>query len=202
MADQQQARRAEVVSVEPEQTLPPVRRIVTGHRADGRSVIVSDGPAPCRSAPPAMPQLVATVLWTTDGIPAPLDGEDDTAPAGRIPPMAPPANGTILRVADFPPDSAYDAVDMAQLFREIGGARHQEAATEGGDARHFWFHKTPTLDYAIVLEGEVWALLDEDETLMRAGDVLVQRGTNHAWANRSGRPCRMAFVLIDGREGS
>jgi hypothetical protein len=202
MADQQQARRAEVVSVEPEQTLPPVRRIVTGHRADGRSVIVSDGPAPCRSAPPAMPQLVATVLWTTDGTPAPLDGEDDTAPAGRIPPMAPPANGTILRVADFPPDSAYDAVDMAQLFREIGGARHQEAATEGGDARHFWFHKTPTLDYAIVLEGEVWALLDEDETLMRAGDVLVQRGTNHAWANRSDRPCRMAFVLIDGREGS
>ena len=200
MPDQQHAGGAEVVSVEPEQTLPPVRRIVTGHRADGRSVILSDGPAPCRSAPPAMPQLVATVLWTTNGTPAPLNGEEDTAPAGRVPPMAPPANGTILRVADFPPDSAYDAVDMAQLFREIGGARHQEAATETGDARHFWFHKTPTLDYAIVLDGEVWALLDEDETLMRTGDVLIQRGTNHAWANRSDRPCRMAFILIDGEE--
>ncbi len=202
MADHEHAGRADVVSVEPEQTLPPVRRIVTGHRGDGRSVILSDGPAPCRSAPPAMPQLVATVLWTTDGTPAPLDGEEDTAPAGRVPPMAPPANGTILRVADFPPDSAYDDVDMAQLFREIGGARHQEAGTERGDGRHGWFHKTPTLDYAIVLDGEVWALLDEDETLMRTGDVLIQRGTNHAWANRSDRPCRMAFVLIDGQEGS
>jgi hypothetical protein len=192
----------EVVFVAPEQTLPPVRRIVTGRREDGRSVILSDGDAPCRSAPPAMPQLVATVLWTTHGTPAPLDGEEDTAPAGRVPPMAPPANGTILRIADFPPDSAYDNVDMAQLFREIGGAHHQDAGREGDDARHRWFHKTPTLDYAIVLEGEVWALLDEDETLMRTGDVLIQRGTNHAWANRADRPCRMLFVLIDGRAGS
>jgi hypothetical protein len=184
-----------VVSVEPEQALPPVRRVITGHDADGRSIILSDGPAPCRSAPPAMPQLVATVLWT-----APLDGEEDAAPAGRVPPMAPPAGGTILRIADFPPDSAYEDVDMAQLFREIGGARHQEAGTEDGDARHHWFHKTPTLDYAIVLDGEVWALLDEGETLLRTGDVLIQRGTNHAWANRSDRPCRMAFVLIDGQE--
>jgi hypothetical protein len=187
----------EVVSVEPEGTLPPVRRIVTGHREDGRSVILSDGPAPCRSAPPAMPQLVATVLWQTDGTPAPLDGEEDTAPEGRVPPMAPPPGGTILRIADFPPDSAYEDVDMAQLFREIGGAHHQD---DGGEAKHGWFHRTPTLDYAIVLEGEVWALLDEDETLLRAGDVLIQRGTNHAWANRSDRPCRMAFVLIDAED--
>jgi hypothetical protein len=189
---------ARVVSVEPDQALAPVRRVVTGHDAEGRSVILSDGPAPCRSAPPAMPQLVATVLWTTDATPAPLD-EEDTAPAGRVPPMAPPPGGTILRIADFPPDSAYADVDMAQLFREIGGAHHQDAGTEGGDARHRWFHRTPTLDYAIVLDGEVWALLDEGETLLRTGDVLIQRGTNHAWANRSDRPCRMAFVLIDGQ---
>ena len=182
-------------------SLPPVRRVVTGHDEDGRSVILSDGPAPCRSAPPAMPELVATVLWTTDGTPAPLDGEEDTAPAGRVPPMAPPANGTILRIADFPPDSAYDDVDIAQMFREIGGAAPREAGNESGDPRHFWFHKTPTLDYAIVLEGEIWALLDDGETLMRTGDVLIQRGTNHAWANRSDRPCRMAFVLIDAPGG-
>jgi hypothetical protein len=189
-----------VVSTAPEQTLPAVRRVITCHRPDGRSVILTDGPAPCRSAPPAFPQLVATVLWTTDGTPADIDGEPDTAPEGRVPPMAPPPGGTILRIADFPPDSAYEGVDMAQLFREIGGARHHAAGTEDGDARHFWFHRTPTLDYAIVLDGEVWALLDEDETLLRAGDVLIQRGTNHAWANRSDRPCRMAFVLIDAQE--
>ena len=55
------------------------------------------------------------------------------------------------------------------------------------------------VDYAIVLMGELVAIMDEDETVMRAGDILVQRGTNHAWANRSGRMCRIAFILIDGK---
>jgi len=59
-------------------------------------------------------------------------------------------------------------------------------------------HRTETVDYAIVLEGEIWAVMDEDETLLRAGDILVQRGTNHAWANRSSKTARIAFVLIDG----
>jgi uncharacterized cupin superfamily protein len=60
-------------------------------------------------------------------------------------------------------------------------------------------HTTDTVDYAIILEGEIWALMDEGETLMRAGDVLIQRGTNHAWANRSAKTARIAFVLIDGK---
>ena len=59
-------------------------------------------------------------------------------------------------------------------------------------------HRTETVDYAIVLEGEIWAVMDEDETLLRAGDILVQRGTSHAWANRSSKTARIAFVLIDG----
>ena len=59
-------------------------------------------------------------------------------------------------------------------------------------------HKTATVDYAIVLSGEIYAIMDEGETLLRAGDVLIQRGTNHAWANRSERTARIAFVLIDG----
>ncbi len=59
-------------------------------------------------------------------------------------------------------------------------------------------HRTETVDYAIVLEGEIWAVMDEDETLLRAGDILVQRGTSHAWANRSAKTARVAFVLIDG----
>ena len=64
-------------------------------------------------------------------------------------------------------------------------------------AKRAGFHQTDTVDYALVLEGEVYAVLDEDETLMRAGDVLIQRGTHHAWSNRSDKPCRMAFILID-----
>ena len=85
------------------------------------------------------------------------------------------------------------------MFREIGGADAHAAGKVNGDQRHFWFHKTETLDYAIVLEGEIWALVDVGECLLRAGDVLIQRGTNHAWSNRSDRPCRVAFVLLDAR---
>ncbi len=60
-------------------------------------------------------------------------------------------------------------------------------------------HRTESVDYAIILEGEIWAVMDKNETLMRTGDVLVQRGTNHAWANRSDNTARIAFVLLDGK---
>ncbi len=176
--------------------LGPVRRVVTGHDEHGRSIIVSDGPAPHSNAPAVMPDLVARVLWATQGTPVSLEGDDPVRP-GSVPPMAPPPGGTILRIADFPPDSRYDEVDIAQMFREIGGEHAHEAGTANGDGRHFWFHKTDSLDYAIVLEGEIWALVDEGECVLGPGDVLIQRGTNHAWANRSDRPCRIAFVLID-----
>jgi hypothetical protein len=177
--------------------LPPVRRVVTGHDEHGRSIIVSDGPSPHSNAPAVVPDLVARVLWATERIPVSNAGNHDTAPAGVVPPMAPPEGGTIFRIADFPPDARYDGVDVDQMFREIGGADAHAAANTPGDPRHFWFHKTDTLDYAIVLEGEIWALMDVGECLLRAGDVLIQRGTNHAWSNRSDRPCRVAFVLLD-----
>jgi hypothetical protein len=113
--------------------------------------------------------------------------------------MAPGDGGSIFRIADFPPDSHYDSVDVPKMFEEIGGHDARESG-RGHDPRHFWFHRTPTLDYAIVLDGEIWALLDEGETLLKAGDVVVQRGTNHAWANRSKHTCRMAFVLLDATD--
>jgi len=69
--------------------------------------------------------------------------------------------------------------------------------TEEGRRRHFLFHKTNTVDYAICVEGEIWAMMDEGEVLMKAGDVLIQRGTHHPWSNRSDKVCRMAFILID-----
>ena len=80
------------------------------------------------------------------------------------------------------------------------GYSNTSCGHEGHDnakARHFWFHKTATLDYGIVLEGEIWAMMDVGETLMKSGDVIIQRATNHSWSNRSGKPCRMVFVLID-----
>jgi hypothetical protein len=71
------------------------------------------------------------------------------------------------------------------------------AARDKNNPRHPGFHKTDTIDYAIVLSGEIWAMMDEGETLLKQGDVLVQRGTNHAWSNRTNEPAILAFVLID-----
>jgi quercetin dioxygenase-like cupin family protein len=95
-----------------------------------------------------------------------------------------------LRVVDFPPDSFYNQDELLKFLDESG-------VRDKNKPRHFWFHKTESLDYAIVLDGEIYAMLDEDEVLMRQGEILIQRATNHSWSNRSDKPCRMAFVLLD-----
>lgn len=167
----------------------PVRRIITGETSQGRSRVVSDGPAQNVALPDHSP-LVAQVLWATGEAAAP--GEDP-APAGH-PFGFHSHGGTVLRIVDFPPDDSCDT-DKVKTFLDAYEVRDTEKP------RHFWFHKTPTLDYALVLEGEIYAMLDEDETLMRQGDVLIQRATNHSWSNRSGKVCRMAFVLIADGDG-
>jgi quercetin dioxygenase-like cupin family protein len=80
----------------------------------------------------------------------------------------------------------------------MGGAQHALTHGENGEARHPWMHRTKSVDYAIVISGEIHLLLDDQDVLMRAGDVCIQRGTNHAWSNRSNKNCVVAFVLIDG----
>jgi uncharacterized cupin superfamily protein len=81
-------------------------------------------------------------------------------------------------------------------FAEVGASN--ASSHTGTGSRHAFMHRTETIDYGIMLQGELTLILDEGETVVRAGDIVVQRGTNHGWANRSGRPCRIAFVLIDG----
>lgn len=183
--------------------LPLPRRVVTGHNEHGRSIIVSDGPAPHQTAPSAVPGMRASVLWITDRTPAPVAGNEDSAPVHLVTAMGPPSGGTLLRIADFPPDSAFDGVDMATVFAHINrGDDPRYGVPPDSAERHYFFHKTPTLDYAIVLEGEIWALLDDDETCLKAGDVLVQRATSHSWSNRSDKPARMAFILIDAEDNA
>jgi Cupin domain len=168
-----------------------IRRIVTGHNAAGRSIILTDGAAPNAVAAPFSKDRVSTLLWVTDRAPASNRGNEDAAPAGLRVPIAPPSKGgSIFRIAEFPPDSSYDS---SQVDMTAGGAM----VTADRSKKHFGFHKTNTVDYALCLEGEVWAVMDEGETLMKAGDVLIQRGTYHSWSNRSDKPCRMAFILID-----
>jgi len=170
----------------------PMRRIITGHNSAGRSVILSDAPSPHVLELAGMPGLALINLWVTDGAPASNAGSADAAARPVV--LEPPARGTIFRVVDFPPDADMaGTLDRGKAF-EAMGAGH---AMDPGAARHPGMHKTSTVDYALVLDGEIWALMDEGEVLMRAGDCLVQRGTNHAWNNRSDRPCRMAFILVN-----
>ncbi|WP_205752028.1 cupin domain-containing protein [Cryptosporangium phraense] len=166
---------------------------MTGHNANGRSVVLSDGPAPNAWASPDVPGLTAVVPWQTAAGPVSNEPSDDPAPADREIGF-PEAGGTVLRVATFPPDSVYSDEAIAKLFATIGSETAQAAAD--AQARHFWFHRTDSLDYAVVLDGEIWLLTDEDERRLGPGDVVIQRGTSHAWSNRSGSICRMAFVLI------
>jgi quercetin dioxygenase-like cupin family protein len=93
----------------------------------------------------------------------------------------------------FPPDKSLgDHFDRKVVFDAMSAS----GAMDPGASRHPGMHKTATVDYAIVLSGEIYAVMDEGETRLRAGDTLVQRGTNHAWSNRSETPCLVAFILV------
>jgi mannose-6-phosphate isomerase-like protein (cupin superfamily) len=174
-----------------------VRRVVTGHDAEGRSVVQEDGP----------PERVVTLggesgttfheIWNTRSTPAPIDTASGEPPEPGIA-LLPPPGGTRIRILDIPPDdgtvAALPRESVRALFDAIGAGH---ALTEAPP--HPLMHRTETLDYGIVLEGELVLILDQGETVVRAGDIVVQRGTSHAWANRSRRNARIAFVLVDGR---
>jgi len=165
----------------------PVRRIVTGHNAKGRSVFIEDGWAPhvVNRSPGA---AEVTELWVTSTTPADNRGGGDPIPGSfQIPP---PGNGSVFRIVEYPPDGER----IAALWRAQGDPSD---TLYRPTARHPGFHKTATIDYAIVLAGEIFALMDEGEALLKPGDVLIQRGTNHAWSNRTDRPATVAFVLIE-----
>ncbi len=167
-----------------------VRRVITGHSADGKSCILVDSQAPNVMDMDSMAGLRVTDLWETKGAPADNSGNADNA--DRPIRLEPPENGSVFRVVDFPPDALYkDHADAEEGFASIG-AGHAVDTTSADPM----MHTTATTDYAIVLEGEVWAVMDEGQTLLKAGDVLVQRGTNHSWSVRSDEPARVAFILV------
>ena len=166
-----------------------VRRVVTGHDAEGRSVFLMDG------TPPVVAErfgVTATEIWETAGAPASNDGAEDPTLHPRR--LAPPPLGTVCRIVEYQPDSIRGREDPVAHFEAM-----QASEARATDARHFGFHRTHTVDYAIVLDGEVYAMMDQGEVLLRAGDVLVQRGTNHAWSNRTEKPVRIAFILVDAK---
>lgn len=168
------------------------RRVVTGDNASGRSHIVADGEPPALTVAERPGYRVSNV-WVTSATPASISAPDRVAAHKGI---LPPPRGNLLRVIDYPPEAADPAERKRQLAATFG--KLYPDAEHHLDDKHPGMHRTLTVDYAIVLEGEITAMLDDDETVLRAGDILIQRGTNHAWANRSGKPARICFVLIDG----
>ena len=174
--------------------LPPVRRIVTGIDANGRSDAEDRGLAGDATIA-ARPDYRNNNIWRTVGSPAPLDAADSALEQRGV---LPPQGGTAIRVIDIPPKEK----DPELRKRQTEGVRPRSSRMRRrfvACARHPGMHVTDTIDYAIVLHGELVAIMHEGETVMRAGDILIQRGTNHAWANRSGAVARIAFILVDGR---
>lgn len=178
-------------------TLPGFKRVVTGHDADGKATVAISGPTATVVELQAVPGTVFHEIWNTATSPAPIDNGDD--PTRKPLQLSPGALGSVIRVVDIPPDSAQNTISSeaaAQAFAEIGQAH---AGTATATDRHRLMHRTETVDYGIVTEGEVWLVLDDQDVHLSRGDVVVQRGTNHAWSNRTEQMARMVFILLDGR---
>ena len=174
------------------------RRVVTGHDKNGAAIIESDQVATQTLERPNRPGVRLTNFWITDQTPAEYDGPTETC-LGPLN-LKPPARGSVFRCVEFMPE---DPEVMAQLSSEDGAAAFAEMGARDNvvsGGRHPWMHRTDSVDYGIVLNGEIWMLMDNEknDVLLKAGDVVVQRGTNHAWANRGTEPCTIMFVLIDG----
>jgi hypothetical protein len=177
-------------------SLPPVRRIVTATNSSGRSYIAEDGPSPAVLTMDSRPGYRNSNLWRTLGAHTSVDWPDSITQHKGV---LPPSGGTVLRVIDIPPESK-DPEERRRQTAAVFAAMFPDATQHEQDLeRHPGMHITDTVDYAILLQGELIAVMDDTETVMRAGDVLIQRGTNHAWANRSDSIARIAFILIDSR---
>jgi mannose-6-phosphate isomerase-like protein (cupin superfamily) len=176
--------------------LSPIRRIVTGKDASGKAIALIDAPAGSVHHRAEL-GLTNALLWVTDSTPADLSGQADAA--NRKIGIPPPSGGTIFRVVEFAPQREITA-DYETRLKIIQGLGLAPEGLSRERPRDPGMHRTRTIDYAVILSGEIDMLLDDSEVHLKAGDVVVQRGTNHAWVNRGSAPCRVAFILIDGKE--
>ena len=170
-----------------------VRRVVTGHNAAGKSVFISDGEAANMKEMPAGSGLAVTELWETAGVPASNTGAADAG--NRKVRLEPPKGGTLFRVVEFPPDTQWQNRADAREWAKALDASHAPDRKSSDPM----MHKTNTIDYIVVLKGEIYAIVDEGETLLRPGDVFIQRGTNHSWSVRGNEPCIIGVVLVDAK---
>ncbi len=168
------------------------RRVVTGHDENGVATVISDSTAECILQRPNRPGVTLTNFWQSDQTPARMERNDDPVDGPLI--LHPPKNGSVFRVVQFDPEDpeVLSTLDGKAAFAEMGAADNVV-----DNARHPFMHRTDSLDYSIILSGEIYMMMDEDEYLLKAGDVIIQQGTNHAWSNRGTEPCLIMFVLND-----
>jgi len=176
----------------------PVRRIVVVDEND-RSKVISDGPTPDVRTDPARPGFASHRLWVTDRTPIPLKNVRESLSTPHR--LEPPPGGSVCRIVTFPPDASFSRKvggrEVRAYFAAMGSPG---ASTYSGQAPHPYMQKTRTLDFCLVLEGEITLVLDSEEVQLKAGDTVVQRGTNHAWSNRSDEPCIVAISSHDAME--
>lgn len=174
----------------------PVRRIITVDDDEGQSVAIADGPSPDVHTDPARPGFSSARIWVTESSPVRIGEFRDPVTSAHT--IEPPRHGSVCRVVTFPPDDTFrgkvGAKEVEAFFRGMGSP---SASTYSPHAPHPYMQKTRTLDFCLVLEGEITLVLDTAEVHLKAGDTVVQRGTNHAWSNRSNGPCRIAFSSHD-----
>ncbi len=170
-----------------------MRRVVTGHDTQGRSVVVSDGTPPRTHHFTGWPGFVSSLAWSTEGsTPVSPSGED---PTDKVETLIPAPGSTRLILLTLPPDSTMARPDFDGPTYGAEQATHSPGLAETFEADGM--HLTPTIDYVFVVRGEVYLRLDDGaEARLQAGDVLVQNATHHGWSNRSDEPAELACVLI------
>jgi mannose-6-phosphate isomerase-like protein (cupin superfamily) len=173
-----------------------IRRVVTGKDSTGKAIAMIDAVATSVLRREEL-GVTNTLLWVTDSTPADLSNQEDAANK-KVGVVAPPG-GTIFRVVEFAPESEVKADDQTRL-RIMQGIGLAPEGNLRGKPRNPAMHRTKTIDYALILTGEIDMLLDDSEIHLKAGDVVIQRGTNHAWVNRGNRPCQVAFIMLDAKE--
>jgi len=170
-----------------------IRRVVTGLDSDNKSVVMFDSRLPLQAGPYG---LQSTNLWVTNSYPLGFSFKDDTSaiPVG----VSPLDNGTKFRVVEFPPlDPATEArMQPGFLMKAVGPV----APARGRPVTHPLMHRTRSVDYAVVLSGEIDMVLDDTVVHLKPGDTIVQQATNHAWVNHGTETCRILFVLMDSKQ--
>ena len=171
-----------------------LRRIVTGHDTQGRSNISIDDAAPNVIEVKGWPGLFVTELWVTGEMP--VDNMGKTDQGARPMRHDPTPGGTIFRIVEIPPEKSLAGIDAKAAFEHMGS--HNKPRAEDS-AKHPMMHKTNSVDYLVVVSGEMTMVMEDGETLLRQGDCIVQRGANHAWVNKGDKPCVLAAILVDAK---